>query len=56
MHHSHHRLINYIYGKSGHYIPFLDTFDIALEMAVQQAYLAAMHPEDLPNSWKEAMA
>ena len=26
--------INYVYGKSGHYIPFLDAFDIALEMAV----------------------
>ena len=48
--------INYVYGKSGHYIPFLDTFNIALEMAVQRAYSAATRPEDSPNGWKEAMA
>ena len=48
--------VNYIHNQDKRYIPLLEALDIALEMAIEQAYGAAVQPADSPSRWKEAMA
>lgn len=48
--------INYIHNTDREHIPLLEALDIALEMAIERVYGAAVRPADSPSGWKEAMA
>ena len=48
--------INYVYGQDGTYIHIFQALSITLEIAIEQASAAAVHPEDSPQGWREAMA